>query len=847
MSGKMRQKKFIGLITIAILALNLVLLVPSVSMAEEEPVSVSWTESPADYMTVSGVLDSDYYVLYPYELRSLKIGFSKYGELINTIDNVGLEYDTVDPFAPPAGSGIGSIPKRMWVQGWLINITYRHNTLGWRNVWAAALHSDTIGIGGPWLRVDFFGDYDPTPGGFGAEDPRDPGYIIGNYAAGGPFNGGRKTNGTAVTYPIQVLYNGPRRFVAELTTDIYDHPSYLDDTGPDIPLVRLSFKIIFNKVKKEVNIIKDVKSLLTEKDGYEMKIQLSNRGEVDLGNEASGYHSYFHFWTEGTQVGWPGKTPMPGYYDPDLWPEGLLTVYNDDWTICRTQDPLNDLNEPVPYRELSQAGPYPQSTIHATFDVAQAYNNISRHVWFAAFWPSLSDWSIDGWESWWRSLDKNDPHYMDAAGYTVSGMPIEPKIPFYIGEWDFILAAKERSDVGPIQFRGVTMYGVVNRHDASDDDMNGVHAEQAENVIDREVRYFLNETFYPWDLVKAVDKTTKRWVYIATAPSTGVITLPRAPKVVSDAEWDQYCVFSERVIDLDEGYELEARDGHNWRGQDTYTISGSTISGLDPGHRYKILYSTEETPGRYEWIVVGRDAASVDSVGAALVAAAFKNKIIESHSEGGAYIGITGEDMYDPVVYNRIPYVMRRFGAGHTWQDYRDGLKRAALNDDWCEKWPVSSSNMIFIGGAEPYVNLGAYYFNDFTEAFSDFPGEFTAPYGSPWAGKIIALTCWSQKTYSSNETTGYAVIATYKDLNGTVGFLVYGHWGRDTYYASQWLHGDKAREIPPGIQELQELNPGVTSVILQISYGTDPSHPTFSIIEHLGTKSEKEPIHFDP
>jgi hypothetical protein len=829
MSGKMRQKKFIGLITIAILALNLVLLVPSMSMAEEEPVSVSWTESPADYMTVSGVLDSDYYVLYPYELRSLKIGFSKYGELINTIDNVGLEYDTVDPFAPPAGSSIGSIPKRMWVQGWLINITYRHNTLGWRNVWAAALHSDTIGIGGPWLRVDFFGDYDPTPGGFGAEDPRDPGYIIGNYAAGGPFNGGRKTNGTAVTYPIQVLYNGPRRFVAELVTDIYDHPSYKDDTGPDIPLVRLSFKIIFNKVKKEVNIIKDVKSLLSEKEGYEMKIQFSNRGEVDIGNEASGYHSYFHFWTQGNQ------TP----HDP--WIEGQPTVYNDDWTICVTEDPANDPNEPEPYKGLSQNGSYPQS-IDATFDVAQAYNNISGHVWFAAFWPSLSDWTIDGWPIWWRSMDKNDPHLIDAAGYTIIGEPIEPKIPFYIGEWDFILSAKERSDVGPIQFRGVTMYGVVNRHDASDDDMDEHHGEQVENVIDREVRYFLNETFNPWDLVKAVDKTTKRWVEFGYGPT---IKLSHTPfKNVPDDKWDQYSVFSERVIDTVTGRLLK-RTEYTLTYDSTY--HNATISGLISGRRYKVLYSTEETPGRYEWIVVGRDAASVDSVGAALVAAAFKNKIIESHSEGGAYIGITGEDMYDPVVYNRIPYVMRRFGAGNTWQDYRDSLKRAALNDDWCEKWPVSSSNMIFIGGAEPYVNLGAYYFNDFTDAFSDFPGEFTAPYGSPWAGKIIALTCWSQKTYSSSESTGYAVIATYKDLNGTVGFLVYGHWGRDTYYASQWLHGDKARGISPGILELQDLNPGVTSVILQISYGTDPSHPTFSIIEHLGTKSEKEPIHFDP
>ncbi len=820
----MRTKKFTGLLLISIMALNLALLTPL--MAEEETVSVDWTENPNDYMTVEGVLHNDYYVLYPYEKKSLKIGFSKYGELINTIDNVGLEYDTVDPFAPPAGSAVGSIPKAMWVQGWLINITYLHNTLGWRNVWAAALHSDTMAIGGPWLRVDFVGDNHPT---YGKEDPRDPGYIIGNYGAGGPFYGGRKTNGTAVSYPIKVLYNGPRRFVAQLITDIYDHPAHLDDTGRDIPLVRLIFTIIFNKVKKEVNILKDVKSLLTEKEGYEMKIQLSNRGEVDLGNEASGYHSYFHFWTQGTQT----------KYDDMV--EGQPTVYNSHWTKCPTQDPLNDDNEPEPYRGLSQSGSYPQLT-SATFDVAQAYNPRSRHVWFAAFWPSLSDWTIDGWSIWWRSMDRNDPHLIDAEGYTETGKPMEPKIPFYIGEWDFVLVAKERSDIGPVQFRGVTMYGVVNHHDAEDCHMDGV-----KNTIDREVRYFLDETFNPWDLKKAVDKKTMRWVEFGTGPT---ITLSRTPKNVPDNQWDQYCVFSERVIDLDEGYELEAREGYNWLGQDTYNITGKNITGLDSGHRYKVLYSTEEeeTPGR--WIVVGRDAASVDSVGAALVAAAFKNKIIESNGGGGAYIGIAGEDMFDPFLPNQIPYVMRRFGAGHTWRDYRDGLKRAALNDDWCKRWPVSSSNMIFIGGAEPYVNLGAYYFNDFTDAFSDFPGEFTTPYGSPWAGKIVALTCWNtnnqMNTYSSSDAVGYAVIATYKDLNGTVGFLVYGHWGRDTYYASQWLHGDAARQITPGIRKLQDLNEGVTSIILRIDYRY-PYHPDFSIVEHLGTKSEKEPIHYDP
>jgi hypothetical protein len=32
-----------------------------------------------------------------------------------------------------------------------------------------------------------------------------------------------------------------------------------------------------------------------------MKIELSNRGEVDLGTDAASYGSYGHFYTEGTK------------------------------------------------------------------------------------------------------------------------------------------------------------------------------------------------------------------------------------------------------------------------------------------------------------------------------------------------------------------------------------------------------------------------------------------------------------------------------------------------------------------------------------------------------------------
>jgi len=777
-------------------------------------VQPSFSSPGPEYMTINGVLATDTYVLYPYRVdRNLRIGFSKYGEMIDGNTNVGLEYaGVVDPFANDR------VLKTWWIQGWLINITYYNmEERRDRNVWACALFADTRAWGGPWLRVDFENDYDDV---YGFEDPRDPGYVIGASPYPGTLrSGGRKTNGTAVTEDIRVLYDGPRRFVAQLETTIYDHPLYRNDSrAADIPLVRLTFTIIFNKVKKQVIILKDVKSLLESKYGHGLRIQFSNRGEVDLGLQVgtpTSYLSNAYFWTEDTQD------------DLDPLADGWPTLYNADWELSQT----DDLG---PGGSWTLSYGYPQTAVPATFDVAMAINPAIRYVWWAAFWPSLSDYTIDGWDMWWRSMMEDDPH-------DTSKRVAEESVPFYIGEWDFrldIVDAPAPSE--GVQFRCVTVYGLTDLHDGelvdNDNDCNFTDAGDI-RTPDREMIYQLDEVFYPWDLWGAVHKQTSRKVIFDTGPT---ITFNEPDFwYIDDEDWDQYCFFSERVIDLTEN-ELEAREDYAWRpGQDTYTISfdpatgNVTIEGLDDGHEYKILYSVFS--GRYEWIVVGRDAETVDSAGAALISEAFDSlKNIE--------VGIAGADMRETQVWNAMPWVMHRFGAGNAKADYYYSAadRRTALKDDWCTYWPISSSNMIAVGG--PLANMLAYYFNDFTEAFFGLP-EFAA--GSIWSNRVVALTCWRKNSYSSNEAVGYAVIATYKDINGTVGFLVWGHWGRDTYYASQWLWGDSERGIEPGIIQLQDAPDGATAIILEIDY-EDPEHPTFSVVEVLGTISETLWTHDD-
>jgi len=875
------SRKTYTVTTIATLAVFLTSLLAPVVLASTPVVDDVITD---DYALIHGVLDTDTYALYPYEKdMSLVIGFSKYGEIINDPYNVGLEYWTVDPFAPPAGGDVGTIPKRMWVQGWLINISYVHSTLGPRNVWACALFSDTRTYGGTWIRVDFYGDYSAT---YGYEDPRDPGYIIGNYAAGPENYGGRKTNGTAVTEPIEVLYNGPRLFVAKLVTTIYDHPIYeSDSTESDIPLVRVTFTILFNKVKKQVIIFKDVKSLLTEKEGIKMKIQFSDRGEVDLGTEDVGYHSFFHFYTEGT------SGPEDGVI------QGQPTVYNLDWTMCQTETPEED--------GLSAAGPFPQPT-DATFDVAQAINpdvEPNGVVWWAAFWPSLSDWTIDGWPIWWKSMMAADPHYIDAAGYTDPDQPKEPKIPFYIGEWDFYLWAKEYYDPDdpstyPIQFRGVTVYGVADLHDGDDEHMGSGH----DNALDSEVKYQLDEVFNPFDLWSAVRKQTNRYVkYVLGAGSTITLSPPAIPP--GEAGWDDYCSFAERVIDLTTGtllvrdvdYEL-SDDGSTIRlytgighdikvlwsskslvekldeitieeGVDTYQLShwpinkvvavinvtGSPadllkygedymwwpngtikfLNGTDrtyyfrPGETYKVIYDLYL--GRYEWIVVGKGSKAVDSAGAAMVSEAFD-------SLKNIPVRLSAFDRYDATWAPYAPYLMSRFAttAGDPRDDWYyfnlgagyENDYRSALKDHWCTvdnpKLPISSSNIISVAG--PSANLVTEYFNEFMPAL--FRARFTGVPGYVGASDIMALTCWTKNTYKS----GHAVIGVYKDINGTVGFIVWGWSGQDTYEACKWLWEG-------GIEQLQDAPRGLTAIVLEFDYSTHPT--TVSVVECLGTISE--------
>ena len=320
------------------------------------------------------------------------------------------------------------------------------------------------------------------------------------------------------------------------------------------------------------------------------------------------------------------------------------------------------------------------------------------------------------------------------------------------------------------------------------------------------------------------------------------------------SDWNAYCSFAERVLI---NGTLIARDGYNSTAHaDYYAInfengtitfwhwtleSGYHLWVLPIGTHVKVLYSTieENEKGRYEWIVVGTDAASIANVGAAYVAEAFD-------SIKDIAVLKTGMDIRETTWGPNAPYVMSGPGT-RLRSNYYDSLGRSHLRDDWCTTYPIASSNMIFIGG--PRATLGTEYFNEFTNAF--FAESEWVVNNTGQSNTIMGLSCWNRNTYSNNATTGYAQISVYKDLNGTIGFLVWGMNGDDGLYAAEWFWNypagitcpDDTTIVYSGIEYLQHENPGVTDIILEITYPTaDPTHQTVSIIERLGTISEKTP-----
>jgi hypothetical protein len=528
-----------------ILATITIIATLSVSMFFTQFSAATATTFNANKMTVTGVLASDSYVLFPYTKKNLIFGFSKYGELINgevgQANGQGLEYNGLDVFANP------NVWEEDWSQGWFIDIHYGDKDNLYKNVWAFAMYTDltgTSGIGGDWQQGC-------TAGPLGAP------------------HGGRKTNAWATTDPIQVLYDGPRRFVAITNTTIYE------DSLKTKPLVSVTITFVFNKDKKVVILFKDIKRLALGKWGRTFQVEFSNRGEWDIGT-TSAPPSYAHFYDDlatayhyeyhdfynatpsyanvtgfdvaqmineaGTYVGfaafWPqlfGKmVDGTGHVTPTIALSSLCTkTYNQTWLSLGSPSRKNVtfvdrqisslIENEVPHTGLDwpSADPYPRGAGNWS-DAPMVFKNgvlLTEGAGRDYLWYGDYDEIIFATEP----LDTDYitvvyKHQAPTGGGAddMNNYVAEPKTPYVIGEWCFDLEDADHKR----QFRAVTVYGLTDRHDGDDDDADAETWSHNDNVIDCEVQYYLNETFNPFDLYDAVHKQESRWLYLNSSLTT---------------------------------------------------------------------------------------------------------------------------------------------------------------------------------------------------------------------------------------------------------------------------------------------------------------------------------------
>lgn len=536
------------------------------------------SDASSTYTYVNGNLNTDTYTQYPFEANNVSFGFSQYGELLGIAPGanqsvqgnwVGMSYNGLDVFAPKTSA----IPMPQWINGWYLYISYIdvHVANKDRNLWAFAMFSDGNTAGGPW-QVNVTGTPDGTP------------------------YGGRKTNGYVVTDPLQVLYNGPREYIAQSTNHIFDN-----DGTHTWPVVDLIITMIFDKVSKQVVLYKDLKTTIEKLDLWgKLNVQLSDREEYDMGSLYAGYahfyeqagvtcytpsystvqsltrdyidtqagSSYVQRFTNGTEMyllNPPSYLGIPYAVYPDYLkvyidgvfvdPSAAQQPYSVQATggstyVLIASPPSNSSMITFKYKYIFKSACPPGLVGVAVsgvmpwwkqYDYAQLISSDNNYVAWDAFWPPTSSYTVDG------VLKFTQPLY----DYQVAQLTSAPKrSPLIIGQWDVAL------DPATLwMFRAVEVKGICNLHNAQDPQEPS--APYKGTTLDVEAQYQLNSVFNPYDLKSAINNNLRTWVdyYTVTASdiTAGYLNVQLSNYPVhyvgpSVGSWETYNSQSERVF-----------------------------------------------------------------------------------------------------------------------------------------------------------------------------------------------------------------------------------------------------------------------------------------------------------
>jgi parallel beta-helix repeat protein len=336
--------------------------------------------------------------------------------------------------------------------------------------------------------------------------------------------GGRKTNGYATTDPMEVLHDDPDCRVVLLKTTIYDPEVPNPDDAEDPKGLPLVDLVTWVVFNKMNKYVVLVSDVKLRSEST-----LLGNVQVKFGRRGE--------WDIGTSAA------------------------------------------PPSYAHFYHGLPY---------DLVQMIDDSESYVAYAAYWPELTSWRVEGISKVTRRAILTA-----LSGWEQDDMTSwEPDTPYAFGEWVFDLSyANEESSVH--EFRCATVYGMFDLTDGDDWDMGPGH----ENVIDSEVVFELE------DMVHANASTNPtRVVDLTTDMSlTAIYTNRPVHNINEDTYYEkiQWAIGNATADDTIEVYpttyyeHLTIDKPLKLIGKDPYTtiIDGSIE---DPGGAWCLIYVTAD-------------------------------------------------------------------------------------------------------------------------------------------------------------------------------------------------------------------------------------------------------------
>ena len=677
--------------------------------------------------------------------KSLRIGFTEYGEFATDDDFAGIAYGAdASEWADTESWASELINSKYWIQGWVFFLNYTRQTER-RAIEAYAIYSDlTVSEAGRAV-YSWEGQYDSC------------------------HPDADLTMGTLVSSGVEVLYDSARLGVARSSVVIFDGEHEED-------VAKVTLTVIYNKVTKYATVFKDVKILIDPKVlDYIDEIAFSERYELDLvrginpSNEA-----YIHYFED---------------FDESVYRHPEVGTYN--------------------------------------YDVLQAYNPEEDYIFFAGYWPNVTEYSV------YAPLVPDLPNCetrllpvgmamadIPAPGDVIPG-PDEPSTPWVVVQWRYnattypnMLSWLTNNDEREIRF--VEVIGMTdmteNPHPAMDMD-----AGEAFDQVDTEVYYLLEQVFNPEDLNSVANigpsgQTPFQWVGLGQSAAT---TDSGASAVIGGMGYG-YHATAFPLFD-------RADDDFPWIAP-VVGMRGTIPYGLDPhgGDYYETINNVDDGIG-----VDGTDYARTGLKGFA-----FSVYDDEYESPPQPIAGGPSRTTYDYWYPSKNPLTERwEMDGGNTMIGY--------------DNIAYNPNGIWTLGGMK--ANGLTRYFNDYytsitregSMAYALVNGgsvQGTAPTSDPAVNTFdyYPLSSWNSSASTFGYGEGHAVIALGRDVNGTRGLSVYGWDGRDTFWANAWASQYILGPLGPWLPD------GVTSLILHIEYNGENREPQmFTIMKALGTITE--------